>query len=196
MNAQSNLIDEAESKRVSIEPLETKEEEPAKRGRGRPRKEPKPKVETHAFTKGRKEALEKARVIKRENQAKKKAQKEEEAKQFKMFQESLLGKAELHQGHHFDPSFDHDASLRQSSPQEQPNQGQPKKYKGVNSTGIFDRGGDLDRMTRVEQLLNKLLSTQHNPNSTPQAVSTLVEETPQPSRHHPRVFNSNPWSRR
>lgn len=187
MNAQSNLIDEAQEKRVQIEPLETKAEAPVKRGRGRPRKEPKPKIETHAFTKGRKEALEKARVVKREKAAARKKEAE--------YQQSLTAKAQLNQGHAYDPSIDHEASLRQSNPQPSPNQGQPQEYKGVNSTGVYDNwSGQTDRMTKIEQLLDKLLNTQVNPTNTPQTVSSM--DAPAPSRHHPKVFNPNPWARR
>lgn len=198
MNA---LLDQSEEKRIEITPLEPSEPkgDNSKRKPGRPRKDPKPKVETHAMTPARKQALEKARVTKRHNQAERKAKKEQEMKDFQIYQQSLSAPSQLHQGYHADPSFDHNASLAQSSPYQQPLQGQPQPYNGVNANGVYSEwSGQTDRVNRIEQLLDKLLSTQINPNVVPQVESTQAQpETIQSlSKHRPHVYNANPWSRK
>lgn len=181
-------IDLDNEKKVQIDPLPVASQQvPEKRKPGRPRVRPE-KVERHEATPGRLKALEKARAVK----LAKRHEKEKLAKE----QQNLTAPAQVNQGYHFAPVFDPDASMRQSEPSMQPNQGQPMAYyPSYMYTGNMgpDYTAQIERMTRVETLLNKFLETQPSGSEVPQNVATKPEvklET-----HKSKLWNKNPWSR-
>jgi hypothetical protein len=189
-----------EKKLVEITPL-PETNAPPKKQRGRPRKhEKKEKVESHAFTEGRKHALEKGRVKLRELRAQRKVQDELDKKEFEEYkmkkklglaQKSVSAPAHENQGYHFNPSFDPNASLRQSDITTPSETGGVPYHVPNAYTLTPDYGAQLERMSRIETLLTTFLSSQNTPAYNPQNPVSNPESTV--SQHKSTIHNKNPF---
>lgn len=148
-----------ERKLVTIQPLPIRESEkpapvPAKKNPGRPKIRPE-RVEKHEATPARLKALEKARIVK----AAKRIEKEKKAKL--SHQADLTGPAFPTQGYSYGPQIDKDASMAQSAPGFDQGRSEPMAYKPQTPGGLFSG----EQLTRVENLLNRLISETGNQNA-------------------------------
>ena len=175
-----------EKKLVTIQPLPmpAESEKPAKKNPGRPKIRPE-RVEKHEATPARLKALEKARIVK----AAKRIDKEKKAKL--AHQANLTGQAFPTQGYSFGPQIDKEASMAQSSPGFEQGRSEPMAYHSPAYGGLFSS----EQLTRVENLLNRLISDSEKQNAPPQ---NLLQEQPivrvhSDMNHKATIFNTNPY---